>query len=177
MCCQISQPSGQHLCKRFWVQILAHRPSTLTEGFPWFSSVPLGKCKDSSLYHTMKAFFHILPNSFIHQPVDMKQSQLPIALLHKPYINQWIPNLLFYLHKFAQLWSWYRWQQKLVPLTAECQMYEEWKRLMLYVYTLFHKTGQLESASSSIRGKISQLTSRPWPAEWVGSVLRMLLPV
>ena len=54
---------------------------------------------------------------------------------------------------------------KLVPLTAECQMYEEWKSLMLYVYTLFHKTGQLESASSSIRGKISQLTSRPWPAE------------
>ena len=39
----------------------------------------------------------------------------------------------------------------LVPLTAECQMYEEWKSLMPYVYTLFHKTGQLESASSNQR--------------------------
>jgi len=36
----------------------------------------------------MKAFFHILSNSFIHQSVDTKQSQLPIALLHKPHKNQ-----------------------------------------------------------------------------------------
>jgi hypothetical protein len=36
----------------------------------------------------------------------------------------------------------------LARLTAQCQMYEEWKSLMPYVHTLFHKTSQLQSARS-----------------------------
>jgi hypothetical protein len=63
------------------LHIPTQRPVILTDFFFWFSSVPPGQSRDSTLNYATTAFFHILTNS---------------SLTHYPFISRYTVRVFFF---------------------------------------------------------------------------------